>query len=180
MVILMVIAIALLVAVVFRYHLKRKSYARESIQAGDPNTNPLQGMNFSKRGWTFADIADFEFLLLSERHADRVEASQRDRKIYLELVNNAPPDAVREEIDLLRSWLEARRHLGGIYLGGEELVSSWKLLITATVLCSFVAGAGHASGVLLLLDQGGHVSAIKAVFWTVGVQLAITVFGIAI
>jgi len=112
MVLLILIALALLIAVLLRKHFKRKSCAQVSIQAGDPDQKQLQGMNFQKRGWTFADIADFEFLLLSERHADRVEAKQRDRKLYLELVNNAPPDAVREEIDLLRSWLEARRQIG--------------------------------------------------------------------
>lgn len=73
---------------------------------------------------------------------------------------------------LLRCWLECRRHLGPGYLGGKDVVRAWKLLVTAAVVASFCIGLVHAGSVLLLLlDQGRHVSAPKAVLATVGIQL---------
>ncbi len=130
-----------------------------------------------RRSWTVTDIADFEFLLRSQRSADSHTDSARDRQIYLELLSDAPADAVRERRDLLRSWLEARRFLAPEkYFGGADLVRSWKLLVTAAMFASFVGGVLHAGGVLLLLDQNGHVSATKAALATVGVQIMFTLF----
>lgn len=136
----------------------------------------LADMPMHRRTWGVVDIADFESLLRSERSADPKSSFARDRRIYLELVADAPADSVREQRDLFRAWLEARRFLDSDrYFGGADLVRSWKLLVTAAVLFSFVVGAGHAGGVLLLLDQNGHVSATKAALATVGVQIFVTV-----
>ena len=131
------------------------------------------------RSWGVADIADFEFLLRSERNAERA-AVARDRQIYRELLEETP-EVVRVQRDLLRSWLEARRYLEPErYFGGADLVNGWKLLVTGAVLTSIVLGVGHAAGVLLLLDQNGHVSATKAALATVGVQLLVTTVALAL
>lgn len=107
----------------------------------------------------------------SHRKEKLETAWERDRAIYRELAADAPADAIRERADLVRSWLEARRFLDrGTYFGGADLVRSWKLLVSGTAVASFVVGLGHAGGVLLLLDQNGHVSATKAALATVGVQ----------
>lgn len=144
-----------------------------------PRVNPFAGVQLHGLGWTVADVADFEYLLRSER-AKGLEAWERDRAIYRELLADSPGGLEPEKRHLVRSWLEARRHLNPVYLGGRDLVSGWKLLVSLAFALSFLVGVLHAGAVLVLFDQNGHVSVIKAALATVGVQLLVTALALLI
>ena len=130
----------------------------------------FDGFEVPAQPWTVADLVDFEYLLRSDRQVAGAAALDRDQAIYRALEERAPK-CLADRAYLLRCWLGCRRHLGAGYLGGKDVVRAWKLLVTAAVVASFCIGLVHAGSVLLLLDQGRHVSAPKAVLATVGIQL---------
>lgn len=155
----------------FGWWKRRPKRQQSPVSPQDPNR--FDGLSLPGRSWGVADLVDFEYLLRSDRKLAADAARERDQAIFRTLQERLP-ECTDDRGYLLRCWLEARRHLGAGYLGGKDLVRAWKLVVTAAVGFSFAVGLVHAGGVLLLLDQGRHVSAPKAVLGTIGIQITVS------
>ncbi len=140
---------------------------------------PSPTSNLSR--WTFADLVDFEYMLAKDAASDRGELWKRDREIYRShLVRRYPQPATADHPALIRSWLRQRRlQLSNEKLPGSAVSATWRLLVCAAVMTSFVFGVLHAGAVLLALDQQGHVNIAKAFLLTIGLQVFVSLLVVA-
>jgi len=128
--------------------------------------------------WPIRDIVDLEYLLSKDAEGDFTARWRADRAIFESLIQaNAPEALARDRVAVFQSWLRFRR-LEGQYLPGDDLTAAWKTIVSVLFAAAFFYGLLHA-GALLVLEQDGHVSATRFFMLTVGLQLLLTLCGLA-
>jgi hypothetical protein len=129
--------------------------------------------------WPVRDSVDLEYLLSKDAAGDFTARWRADRAIFESLIQaNAPEALARDRVAVFQSWLRFRR-LEGQYLPGDDLTAAWKTIVSVMFLAAFFYGLLHA-GALLVLEQDGHVSATRFFMLTVGLQLLLTLCGLAL
>ena len=122
------------------------------------------------RSWSVTTLIDFEYALIKE--PDTALNWERDRRTYLSFQQNFPENSSRRAA--LSYWLQAVRMQSGV-MPGAGIVKAWITFATVLILASFFIGLSYASGLLMILDQNGHVSATRVFLLTIGLQLLVLI-----
>lgn len=108
--------------------------------------------------WTIPDLMDFEYFLAAEGRSTDASAPQRDRRIFLEVVEPSigrlSPGSSAFRRGALRLWLEERAALfqkerPGVALPGEVFAESRALLRIIVAVAGLVFGTGVALSLLI-------------------------------
>ncbi len=130
--------------------------------------------------WTFADVIDFEFMLSAPEAGDDERARQRARAVIeRESGGRHLIAGPAERRAVFHAWLESHRARASARLPGTSFGAGYQTLVALAVFVALVLG-GSLTATLLHYKGAEPVNVTVFLAWTVGLQLAILVFGFVI